>query len=142
MLTPTGHKVVSLETVVFAEVHMSWLWLIFVVLACTVYAQLVVKARALVHAAQAADTGSLHYLYAMFTDIAVLSGFGAGVLAGVCWLLAIGRIDVGYLYPFVALTFVLVPFGSAMLFGEPLPATQLLGLGLIVAGVIVSAVSR
>jgi drug/metabolite transporter (DMT)-like permease len=78
----------------------------------------------------------------MFTDLWVLSGFGAAILVGACWMLAIERLEVGYTYPFMALSFVLAPLGSMVLFGEPLPAVQLLGLALIIAGVTVSALAR
>ena len=78
----------------------------------------------------------------MFTDVWVLSGLAAAVLAGACWMLAIERLEVGYAYPFMALSFVFVPIGAASLFGEPLPALQLLGIALIVAGVTISALAR
>jgi multidrug transporter EmrE-like cation transporter len=117
--------------------------MVFAVLALTVYGQLMMKARALAHAAPAGEgTGRLQYLIAMFSDIGVLSSFGAAVLAAVFWMLAIERLEVGYAYPFMALSFVLVPIGSMVLFGERVPPTQLLGLGLIVAGVTVSALVR
>jgi multidrug transporter EmrE-like cation transporter len=117
--------------------------LLFAVLTLTVYGQLVIKARALVHAAEtAAMPSKLSYLLAMLTDIGVLSGLGAAVLAVVCWMLAIERLDLALAYPFVALSFVLVPLGSTIFFGEALPPIQLLGLGLIVAGVTVSALAR
>jgi drug/metabolite transporter (DMT)-like permease len=116
--------------------------LIFAVLALTVYGQLVIKSRALVYAARADVPGKLHYLAAMFTDFWVLSGFAAAVLAGACWMLAIQRLEVSYAYPFMALSFVLVPLGAAALFGESLPALQLIGIVLIVAGVTMSAFAR
>ncbi|MGA3311023.1 MAG: hypothetical protein ABSD08_20780 [Xanthobacteraceae bacterium] len=118
-------------------------FLLFAVLALTVYGQLMIKARALAHASEAVGSpDTLHYLLAMFTDFWVLSGFGAAVLAGACWMLAIERLEVGYAYPFMALSFVFVPLGAMALFGEPLPAIQLLGLALIIAGVTVSALAR
>lgn len=117
--------------------------LLFAVLALTVYGQLMIKARALVHASDALGGGSkIGYLLSMFGDIGVLSGLGAAVVASVCWMLAIERLEVGYAYPFMALSFVLVPVGSMVLFAERLPPVQLLGLGLIVAGVTVSALAR
>jgi multidrug transporter EmrE-like cation transporter len=117
--------------------------MVFAVLALTVYGQLMMKARALAHAAPTGDgTGRLQYLISMFSDIGVLSSFGAAVLAAVFWMLAIERLEVGYAYPFMALSFVLVPIGSLVLFGERMPPIQLLGLGLIVAGVTVSALAR
>ena len=110
--------------------------LLFLVLALTVYGQLMIKARAIAHAGDIASVqAKLHYLGLMFTDIGVLSALGAAVLAGVCWMLAIARLDVGFAYPFMALSFVLVPVGSRLLFGEALPAVQLLALALIIVGV-------
>lgn len=116
--------------------------LIFAVLGFTVYGQLVLKARVAVQTAHAGTRGKLHYLALMFTDLWVLSALAAAVAAAIFWMLAIQRLDLGYAYPFVALSFVLVPIGATVLFGEPLPATQLLGIALIVAGVTVSALAR
>jgi len=116
--------------------------LVFVVLGFTVYGQLVIKARVAVHTAQGGAGGKLHYLALMFSDLWVLSALAAAVAAAVFWMLAIQRLDIGYAYPFVALSFVLVPIGATALFGEPLPLTQLLGIALIIAGVTVSALAR
>jgi multidrug transporter EmrE-like cation transporter len=117
--------------------------LLFAVLALTVYGQLMIKLRALVHTPEIAGTGGrLHYLAAMFTDIWVLSALAAAVFAGACWMLAVSRLEVSYAYPFMALSFVLVPVGSTVLFGEPLPGIRLIGIALIVAGVTVSALAR
>lgn len=77
--------------------------LLFAVIALTVYGQLIIKARALVHAAEYAESGSkLPYLFAMFSDFRVISGLVAALIAGACWILTIERLDVGYAYPFMA----------------------------------------
>jgi multidrug transporter EmrE-like cation transporter len=116
---------------------------VFAVLAFTVYGQLMMKARAITHAAPAGEGASrLDYLYGMLTDVGVMSCFAAAVLAAVCWMLAIEKLPVGYAYPFMALSFVLVPIGSLVLFGEKLPPVQLLAIGLIVVGVSLSAFTR
>lgn len=117
--------------------------LLFSVLALTVYAQLVVKARALVHAKEIiAQSPQMNYLLAMFTDPWVLSGLVGVLVAGACWMLALQRLEIGFAYPFMALSFVLVPVGSMLLFGDSLPKIQLLALALIVAGVTLSALTR
>jgi drug/metabolite transporter (DMT)-like permease len=117
--------------------------LLVAVLVFTVYSQLMVKSRAIIHSAGLGDTPNyLHYLFAMFTDLRVLSGLCATILAGICWMLAIERLEIGYAFPFMALTFVLVPVGSTAFFGESLPAPQFIGFGLIIAGVTVSALTR
>jgi drug/metabolite transporter (DMT)-like permease len=122
---------------------MSSALLLFAVLALSVYGQLMMKSRALVHAAGFANAQSkLHYVILMLTDVGVLSALAAGVLAAICWMLAIARLEVGYAYPFMALSFVLVPVGSMLLFGEPLPRLQLFALVLIIIGVSLSALTR
>src|SRR5262245_54077569 len=93
--------------------------LVFAVLGFTVYGQLMMKARAIAHAVPATGgSAKLQYLVAMFSDVGVLSSFAAAVLAAVCWMLAIEKLPVSYAFPFMALSFVLVPVGSVMLFGE------------------------
>jgi drug/metabolite transporter (DMT)-like permease len=117
-------------------------FLLSAVLLLTVYGQLIIKARAMVHASAAQTGGRVAYLVEMFTDLFVLSGLGAAVVAGAFWMLAIERTELGYAYPFMALSFVFVPIASAVLFGERLPPLQLLGLLLIVVGVGISALAR
>lgn len=104
----------------------------------TAYGQLVVKARSLAIAARGPGHRA-EYLVAMFTDIGVISGLAAAVVASACWTLAIQRTSLGVAYPFMALTFFIVPIGSVLLFGERLSMLQIMGLALIVAGVTISA---
>lgn len=118
------------------------LLMVFAVLALTVYGQLMMKARALTHAAPVGEAGRLQYIVSMLSDVGVLSCFGAAVLAAVLWMLAIERLEVGLAYPFMALSFVLVPLGSMVLFGERVPPMQFAGLALIVAGITVSTLAR
>jgi drug/metabolite transporter (DMT)-like permease len=113
------------------------IFLLFCVVALTVYGQLVIKARALAHAAD----GSA-YLKAMLFDPGVLSGLAAAGLAAVAWILAIERLEVGFAYPFMALSFVFVPLGAKFMFTEPLPPLQILGMALIVIGISMSALAR
>jgi drug/metabolite transporter (DMT)-like permease len=109
-------------------------------LALTLYAQIIVKSRALVHAPDVAG-GRFGYLIAMYTDWRVLSGFACGVLASVTWALALERTPISYAYPFMALSFVLVPMAAVMLFGESLSPLQMLGIAFVVVGVSLTAFS-
>ena len=111
-------------------------------LGLTVYGQLIIKARSLAHATGVASSHKIDYLIAMFTDIGVLSGLAAAVGASVLWTLAIEKMAVGLAYPFMALSFVLVPLASMFLFREPLSLAQGLGLILIVAGVTINALAH
>ena len=57
-------------------------------------------------------------------------------------MVAIERLELGYAYPFVALTFVLVPAASAVFLHEPVSLPQMFGIALIVAGVSINALTR
>jgi drug/metabolite transporter (DMT)-like permease len=117
--------------------------LLVAVLVLSVYSQLIMKTRALVHSSGVNSAGEyLHYLIGMATDWRVLSAAGATFLAGVCWLLALQRLELGYAFPFMALSFVLIPVSANLFLGEPLPMIQLLGLGLVIAGISISALAR
>lgn len=117
--------------------------LLVAALVLSVYSQLTMKSRALVHSsASNSISDHLHYLVLMATDWRVISAAGATFLAGICWLLAIQRLDLGYAFPFMALSFVLMPIAATVFMGEPLPAAQFVGLGLILIGVTLSALSR
>lgn len=107
--------------------------------ALTSYGQLILKARSIAHAADIQPEGDrLAYLALMFRD----GGLAAAVLASVSWMLAIERTELAFAYPSMALSFVAVPLGSAMLFRERLAGLQLAGALAIVGGVALSAASR
>jgi drug/metabolite transporter (DMT)-like permease len=111
-------------------------------LSLTVYGQLIVKARSLIHSDVVSNDGKFAYLMTMFTDVGVLSGLAAAVIASVFWTLAIERVGVSFAYPFMALSFVLVPIAASLLFNETLTLLQLAGLSLIVAGVTVNVLAH
>jgi drug/metabolite transporter (DMT)-like permease len=116
--------------------------LLTIVVALMVYGQLIIKVQALIHSTAERYQNQSQYLFAMLTDIWVLSGLAAGFVGGLGWMLVIRRLEIGYAYPFLALVFVFVPLGSNIFLKEPLPPTQLLGLALIVTGISISAIAR
>src|SRR5437764_15148892 len=117
--------------------------LLVAVLVLSVYSQLIMRSRALVHASGTNSPADyLQYLIGMATDWRVLSAAGATFLAGVCLLLALQRLELGYAFPFMSLSFLLIPVSANLFLGEPLPMTQLLGLGLVIVGTSISALAR
>jgi multidrug transporter EmrE-like cation transporter len=117
--------------------------LLVAALVLSVYSQLVMKSRALVHSSGTNSSADfLQYLVGMASDWRVLTAGVATFLAGVCWLLALRRLELGYAFPFMALSFVLIPVSARLFLGEPLPMAQLLGLALVIAGVSFSALAR
>lgn len=128
----TGRKDAGLRT------HLA----IAAVLLLTAYGQLMTKSRAIAHAGASESQQPWRYLFAMFTDPWVLSGLVAAFAASGLWMVAVRESELGYAYPFMALSFVLVPVAASFLFREPLPPLQFVGLALVVAGVTISALAR
>jgi drug/metabolite transporter (DMT)-like permease len=110
-------------------------------LTLTIYAQIVMKWRSTI-LASAVPGRKIDYLIAMYTDPFVLSAFAGGLAASVSWALAIQTMPLTLAYPFMALTFALVPLASVLLLRESLALTQILGALLIVIGVALSAVTK
>ena len=108
-------------------------------LALTTYGQIVIKSRAI---QLTAGGDKMRYLTAMFTDPLVISGLAAAIVASVCWALAIEKTDLGLAYPFMALSFVIIPLTAALLFGDSISALQMVGLTMIVGGVAINALAR
>jgi drug/metabolite transporter (DMT)-like permease len=116
--------------------------LIFGTLLLTVAGQLVVKWRALALQQGLPPAGRLPYLVAMFTDPFVWLGRGGAVLASVCWVLVVRQAPLSVAYPFMALSFLLVPAAASVFFGESISAGQYAGMATIVVGIALTAILR
>lgn len=111
-------------------------------LVLTCYGQIIMKARAPSLSERAGEDGRLAYLAAMLRDPLVLSGFVSAFLAALFWLLAIQSLPLSRAYPFIALTFVIVPLLAIPILGDSITTTQLAGMLLIVLGVALTALGR
>jgi multidrug transporter EmrE-like cation transporter len=117
----------------------SYLYVVATIL-LTVYGQLVTKwqvGEALGRGADPADRAV--FLLGLLLNPWVVSAIAAAFGAALCWMIAMTKLDLSHAYPFVSLSFVLVLFLSALLFGEPLSWAKALGVALIVAGVAVGS---
>ena len=106
----------------------------------TVYGQLILKWRIGKHGSlpdQFSD--KLSFLFGLFADPFIISGFVSAIVAAFFWMAAMTRLDLSYAYPFVSLSFALVFLMSAWLFHEPITLHKVAGIVLIVSGVIVSS---
>lgn len=111
---------------------------VFLTIGLTVYGQIIIKARAVSHAANREGSG---FLLSMFLDPWVLSGLMAALLASATWMMAVRSAELSLVYPIMALTFILVPVLAVLIFGERLTGIQMTGLFLIVVGVGLSALT-
>jgi multidrug transporter EmrE-like cation transporter len=99
-------------------------------------AQLLLKAGARVIA-------DLQFTPANAAAIAGRVAFNAPILAGlacyaisvVVWILALSRVDVSIAYPMLSIGYVVNALAAAWLFGEPLGALRVAGIGVIIVGV-------
>lgn len=67
--------------------------------------------------------------------------FAAMVLYGItsiAWVWVLQRVELGRMYPIMALAFVLVPLGSHLFFGERFNAQYFFGITLIMVGIVVA----
>ena len=58
-------------------------------------------------------------------------------LAGVMWMLTLGKLDLTYAFPFTGIAFLIILFAGAFVFGEPVSSGRVIGTLLVVAGLIV-----
>ena len=106
----------------------------------TVYGQMVLKWRvAKVGPLPALFSHKVIVLLGVIWDPWVLSGMVAAFFAFLCWVAALTQFDLSYAYPFMSLSFLLVLLLSAIVFQEPLTVSKLMGVGLIVAGILVGS---
>ena len=102
----------------------------------TVYGQVVVKwqvSRLGPFPAEASARAG--YFVALLLSPWIISGLLAGLLAALCWMAAVSRVDLSYAYPFVSLTYPSVLLLAALLFGEPITWSKALGMMLILTGI-------
>jgi len=69
----------------------------------------------------------------------VLAGLAVNVLAAICWVYALKRMELNHAFPLLSLNFVLVPFGARWLFGERIGRRRLVAIAVIACGVVVAA---
>jgi len=101
----------------------------------TVYGQLVIKWQVAEAARQGEPAERAAFLLGLLINPWIVSALAAAFGAALCWMLAVVKLDLSHAYPFVSLSFVLVLFLSAGLFGEPLSLAKISGVALILAGV-------
>jgi len=79
------------------------------------------------------------YVWRLLLNPWVLSSLLAAFLGMLSWMLALGKAELSYAYPFTSLSFVLILFASAIVFDEPITATKIAGMALIVTGIVVGS---
>lgn len=81
-------------------------------------------------------SGITGLLYTLF-DPFLLSAFAIYGSATILWVYVLRSIPLSQAYPFMALSFVLVPLASYLFFGETLGLRYWIGAGLLLSGMVV-----
>lgn len=115
---------------------------IFMTIFFTVYGQLILKWRIVRYGTlPEAFNERVVFLFKLFLDPYILSGFLSAFVASLFWMAAMTKFEVSYAYPFMSLAFVLVFFFSIFLFGEAVSYQKITGLLFIVLGIFISSQS-
>ena len=106
----------------------------------TVYAQVVIKWQAITAGAVPQGAGEkLWFLLRMLANPWIISAYAAALLASVCWIAAMTKLELSHAYPFTSVTFVLVVVLGSVLFGETITWPKLLGMSFIILGIAVGS---
>jgi multidrug transporter EmrE-like cation transporter len=71
----------------------------------------------------------------------VIVGLAVYVCGVVCWTIALSQRDLSFVYPFSSLSYVGIMLGSYFLFKEHISRVRLLGIGVIIAGLLIISLS-
>lgn len=81
------------------------------------------------------QSGTFLDLKTASTFLAAMSLYG---VTSVAWVWVLQKIELGRVYPLMALAFVLVPLGSHLVFGERFQPQYFFGVVLTMAGIIIA----
>jgi drug/metabolite transporter (DMT)-like permease len=83
------------------------------------------------------DNFSISAIISIFLNPLVLLGLSLYGLSAIFWLIALSQKDLSYVYPFIALTFIIVLLFSKFLLHENVGVYRIVGTLIIIAGLIV-----
>jgi drug/metabolite transporter (DMT)-like permease len=61
-------------------------------------------------------------------------------IMSVMWTIALREVSLARAYPFMALSFVLIPIAEHLIYGTPLPTPALVGATVIAAGIVITQI--
>ena len=77
------------------------------------------------------------YVVSLLLSPWILSAILSTFAAGVSWMLAMTKFEIGYAYPFVSLTYVFVMAGSIVFFHEEISLSKLVGTAVVLVGLFI-----
>ncbi len=120
---------------------MSSLWLIAISIGASVAGQTVLKIGMSTPEANALPQGVLSLVLLILRSPWILVGLALYGIGALAWIAVLGRLDLSYAYPFLALNFVLITLVSWTVLGETIPWQRWLGVLVICLGIFLVAQS-
>ena len=118
---------------------MSYVFVTLTIL-LTVYGQLIIKWQVLnAGFFPEAALDKLKFLGLLLLNPWIISAFAAALLASVCWMAAMTRLQLSHAYPFMSLAFILVLVCSGIFFQEPITTPKIIGIALVAAGLVIGS---
>ena len=81
-----------------------------------------------------------HYLN-MALQPHIFSGLALNGFAAVFWLLALSKLELSFIFPFLSMNYILIPLGASVLLTESLTMPRKIGIGVICLGIFLVALS-
>lgn len=91
-----------------------------------------------VSATSLTQTGSY---FAFKTAAALFTAMALYAITSIAWVWVLQKVELGRVYPLMALAFVLVPLGSHIFLGERFPSQYFVGVALIMIGIVVAVMT-
>lgn len=88
-----------------------------------------------VSATSLSESGSF---FALKTATTLFTAMTLYAITSIAWVWVLQKVELGRVYPLMALAFVLVPLGSHFVFGERFQPQYFVGVALIMIGIIVA----
>lgn len=77
-------------------------------------------------------------IFDLNTLVTLFSAFALYGITTLAWVWVLQKIELGKVYPLMALAFVLVPIGSHFFFGERFQPQYFVGVAVIIAGILIA----
>ena len=82
------------------------------------------------------ELGASGTVVRLLSTPAILGGFACFFISALLWIFALRQVSLSVAYPMVALSYIVIFIGSAVLFGESVTWRHWSGAALIVAGIV------
>jgi len=113
---------------------------IFLTIILTVYGQFIIKWQVIKAGnLPLSFSQKIIYLFDLLLNGWMISAFAAAFLASLTWIAAMSKFPLGYAYPFVSLSFVLIVVLSSVFFNETITPLKIIGVIMILLGVAIGS---